>query len=200
MENNTFKGTLFGGFKREDVIDYITKASAESNARISALEADVNNLLSQEKALRTELATAQAEKDALLTELEETREELSRAKSSYAGCESDRAKLFDEVTALRRETAVLRPQAEEYASVKAHIADIELLARQRAEALEADTRAKVTATLDTCRSHYNDALAVLSETCARISGELYQADKAVSALPSAMEALREELNALKIDE
>ena len=32
MENNTFKGSLFGGFNREDVIDYIKKTSAESTA------------------------------------------------------------------------------------------------------------------------------------------------------------------------
>ena len=44
MENNTFKGTLFGGFNREDVISYITKTSAQANERIAALEADIDKL------------------------------------------------------------------------------------------------------------------------------------------------------------
>ena len=65
MENNTFKGTLFGGFKREDVIDYIAKTSAASGERIAALEADVDKLLAQEKELRAHLAAVEAEKAAL---------------------------------------------------------------------------------------------------------------------------------------
>lgn len=43
MENNTFKGSLFGGFNREDVIDYIKKTSAESTARIESLEGECSN-------------------------------------------------------------------------------------------------------------------------------------------------------------
>ncbi len=30
MENNTFKGSIFGGFNRQDVMNYIEKASRES--------------------------------------------------------------------------------------------------------------------------------------------------------------------------
>lgn len=45
MENNTFKGSLFGGFNREDVIDYIKKTSAESTARIESLEGDIDQAL-----------------------------------------------------------------------------------------------------------------------------------------------------------
>ena len=47
MENNTFKGSLFGGFNREDVIDYIKKTSAESTARIESLEGDIDKLCAQ---------------------------------------------------------------------------------------------------------------------------------------------------------
>lgn len=200
MENNTFKGTLFGGFKREDVIDYIAKTSAASGERIAALEADVDKLLAQEKELRAHLAAVEAEKAALAASLADAKEELSKVQSSYAGCENARAKLFDEVSTLRREVALLRPQAEEYGNVKSHIADIELLARQRAEALEFDTRAKINAMMDDCRSRYDDALAVLSASCAKISGELYKANGAISALPGALEELRETLNGLKAEE
>lgn len=54
MENNTFKGSLFGGFNREDVIDYIKKTSAESTARIESLEGDIDKLCAQEQELRTQ--------------------------------------------------------------------------------------------------------------------------------------------------
>ena len=57
MENNTFKGSLFGGFNREDVIDYIKKTSAESTARIESLEGDIDKLCAQEQELRTQVST-----------------------------------------------------------------------------------------------------------------------------------------------
>ena len=62
MENNTFKGSLFGGFNREDVIDYIKKTSAESTARIESLEGDIDKLCAQEQELRTQVSTLRGEK------------------------------------------------------------------------------------------------------------------------------------------
>ena len=38
MENNTFKGSLFGGFRRQDVMDYIEKASRESAELLQSQE------------------------------------------------------------------------------------------------------------------------------------------------------------------
>ena len=61
MENNTFKGSLFGGFNREDVIDYIKKTSAESTARIESLEGDIDKLCAQEQELRTQVSTLRGE-------------------------------------------------------------------------------------------------------------------------------------------
>ena len=65
MENNTFKGSLFGGFNREDVIDYIKKTSAESTARIESLEGDIDKLCAQEQELRTQVSTLRGENDRL---------------------------------------------------------------------------------------------------------------------------------------
>lgn len=68
MENNTFKGSLFGGFNREDVIDYIKKTSAESTARIESLEGDIGKLCAQEQELRTQVSTLRGENDRLTQE------------------------------------------------------------------------------------------------------------------------------------
>ena len=68
MENNTFKGSLFGGFNREDVIDYIKKTSAESTARIESLEGDIDKLCTQEQELRTQVSTLRGENDRLTQE------------------------------------------------------------------------------------------------------------------------------------
>ena len=45
MENNSFKSSLFGGFRRKDVIAYIEKAASESGKRITALEAEISDSL-----------------------------------------------------------------------------------------------------------------------------------------------------------
>ena len=57
MENNTFKGSLFGGFNREDVIDYIKKTSAESTARIESRAGDIDTRCALEQELRTLVST-----------------------------------------------------------------------------------------------------------------------------------------------
>ena len=77
MENNVFKGSLFGGFNRQDVMNYIEKASRESaqmlqenQERISALEKQLQEAQAECAALREQL---REKSDALQT----TQDELS---------------------------------------------------------------------------------------------------------------------------
>ena len=62
MENNTFKGSIFGGFNRQDVMNYIEKASRESGEllqqnqeQIAALEQENTQLRDQCEQLRVSL-------------------------------------------------------------------------------------------------------------------------------------------------
>ncbi|MBR7146491.1 MAG: hypothetical protein IKD11_02080 [Oscillospiraceae bacterium] len=185
MENNTFKGTLFGGFNREDVISYITKTSAASNERIAALEADIDKFCRQEQEMRAQLDGVLGEKEALEREL-----------AALRAAAAERDVLAAEVEALRAEVDTLRPQAEEYAKVKSHIAGIELEARQRNDELDRITRERLAALVGECRSKCDAVLSTLTGTCANISGEMQRLDAAVSSLPGNFDELRGNLEHL----
>ena len=204
MENNTFKSSLFGGFNREDVIDYITKTSAESTSRIAALEADIDKLCTQERELRAQLTAAQEEAERLRGELDAAQHSCEAAQYACAKADSELSTLRVEAEALRRENTTLRaenetlrPLSEQYAAVKNHIAGIELDAHQRAEAYEHSTRERLSALIAACRSHCDTVLSTLGSTCENVTAELRRTETAVSSLPSAFDSLRSGLDELE---
>ena len=91
MENNTFKGSLFGGFNRQDVMNYIEKASKESAqlleenaARIAALEQDVGAKGEELSALRAERDRLQSDLKDACASYQATQSELDAAQEAYA--------------------------------------------------------------------------------------------------------------------
>ena len=204
MESNTFKGSLFGGFNREDVIDYITKTSAESTARIEALEADVDKLCAQEQELRAQVSTLRGEsrtlteeRDAAAAERDTLRAALDTANDELTALRTEAEALRAENASLRSETDTLRPLAEQYSTIKEHLAGIELDAHQRAEEYERGVRERLSTMIGECRSHCDGVLATLGETCANVSNELRRAEVSVSTLPAAFNTLRAGLEKLE---
>ena len=223
---NTFKSSVFGGFNRDDVIRYIEKTSLESKQQIEALEQESDGLCRENADLRAKLAETERERDQLaetssaassaqdalkkgLTAAQETIAELrakleeTTRKADYAQKEHERlreaqkAEHEREMQKVLSELAELRAQAEEYGRVKAHIADIELSARERADALDAATRAKLQAYIASCTSQCAQVLATLGNTCESVSTALRHADETVSRLPGAFTTLEGQLDELK---
>ena len=223
---NTFKSSVFGGFNRDDVIRYIEKTSLESKQQIESLEQESDGLCRENAELRDKLAAAERERDSLkesyatasdaqealkkgLTAAQETIAELraqledTTQKAAFAQKEHERLRAAQkaeherEMKKLQEELAALRAQAEEYSRVKAHIADIELSARERADALDAATRERLQAMIAACRGHCEQALSTLGATCESVSSELKRADAAVAQLPEAFTTLEGQLDELK---
>ena len=223
---NTFKSSVFGGFNRDDVIRYIEKTALESKQQLEALEQESDGLCRENAELRDKLAAAERERDQLaesydtasgaqealkkgLTAAQETIAELraqledTTQKAVFAQKEHERLRAAQkaeherEMKKLQEELAALRAQAEEYGRVKAHIADIELSARERADALDAATRAKLQAYIASCTSQCAQVLATLGSTCESVSSALRHADEAVSRLPGAFTTLEGQLDELK---
>lgn len=223
---NTFKSSVFGGFNRDDVIRYIEKTALESKQQIESLEQESDGLCRENAELRDKLAAAERERDSLkesyatasgaqealkkgLTAAQETIAELraqledTTQKAAFAQKEHERLRAAQkaeherEMKKLQEELAALRAQAEEYGRVKAHIADIELSARERADALDAATRAKLQAYIASCTSQCAQMLATLGSTCESVSSALRHADEAVSRLPGAFTTLEGQLDELK---
>lgn len=223
---NTFKSSVFGGFNRDDVIRYIEKTALESKQQIESLEQESDGLCRENAELRDKLAAAERERDSLkesyatasgaqealkkgLTAAQETIAELraqledTTQKATFAQKEHERLRAAQkaeherEMQKVLSELAELRAQAEEYSRVKAHIADIELSARERADALDAATRAKLQAYIASCTSQCVQMLATLGSTCESVSSALRHADEAVSRLPGAFTTLEGQLDELK---
>ena len=223
---NTFKSSVFGGFNRDDVIRYIEKTALESKQQIESLEQESDGLCRENADLRAKLAEAERERDQLaetsaaasdaqaalkkgLTAAQETITELrakledTTRKADYAQKEHERlreaqkAEHEREMQKVLSELSELRTQAEEYGRVKAHIADIELSARERADALDAATRAKLQAYIASCTSQCAQVLATLGSTCESVSTALRHAEEAVSRLPGAFTTLEGQLDELK---
>ena len=223
---NTFKSSVFGGFNRDDVIRYIEKTALESKQQIESLEQESDGLCRENAELRDALAAAERERDQLaesydtasgaqealkkgLTAAQETIAELraqledTTQKAAFAQKEHERLRAAQkaeherEMKKLQEELAALRAQAEEYGRVKSHIADIELSARERADALDAATRAKLQAYIASCTSQCAQVLATLGSTCESVSSALRHADEAVSRLPGAFTTLEGQLDELK---
>ena len=121
-----------------------------------------------------------------------TQDQLKTDKRAAQKAEHER-----EMQKLQAELETLRAQAEEYSRVKAHIAEIELSARERADALDAATRAKLQAYIASCTSQCAQVLATLGSTCESVSAALRHADAAVSQLPGAFTTLESQLDELK---
>ena len=199
MENNTFKGSLFGGFNREDVIDYIKKTSAESTARIESLEGDIDKLCAQEQELRTQVSTLRGENDRLTQAHSDAAAERDTLRAALDTANDELTALRAEAEALRAENDKLRPMAEQYSTIKEHLAGIELDAHQRAEEYERSVHERLAALIGDCRTHCDSVLSTLGNTCINVTGELRRAENSISSLPAAFNALRAGLEKLEED-
>ena len=223
---NTFKSSVFGGFNRDDVIRYIEKTALESKQQIESLEQESDGLCRENAELRDKLAAAERERDQLaesydtasgaqealkkgLTAAQETITELraqledTTQKAAFAQKEHERlreaqkAEHEREMKKLQEELAALRAQAEEYGRVKAHIADIELSARERADALDASTRERLQSLIASCTGQCEQVLSTLGAACESVCSELRRADTAVAQLPEAFTTLSAQLDELR---
>ena len=149
-------------------------------------------------ALKKGLTAAQETIAELRAKLEETTRKADYAQKEHERLrEAQKAEHEREMQKVLSELAELRAQTEEYGRVKAHIADIELSARERADALDAATRAKLQAYIASCTSQCAQVLATLGNTCESVSTALRHADEAVSRLPGAFTTLEGQLDELK---
>ncbi len=113
----------FGGFNRQDVVDYIESSARDHAAQLSALRAELKDAQDKLAELEGEKARADA--------LTERCNDLSARVEALSPFEQ-------EVVQLREEVAAYRPQAEAFAALKNTVADIEMDARTRANQVVAD--------------------------------------------------------------
>ena len=131
-----FRSAAFGGFHRQDVLDYLEQLTKEKQAledRLTEEEAARTRAESSLAQAQEELALLRQSQDAMNAELEYLRSELEARSDSLAQTEAERK-------ALRVEVEALRPGAESWEHIKEQAGSIELSAHERAQITIQDAR------------------------------------------------------------
>ena len=142
--DHPFRSAAFGGFNRQDVLDYLEKTAAE-NAR---KQQELQRRLEEAEEDRRKLASQESDQEERVTILNRDRESLSQQLEQVkavleASREREEAQ-SRELDSLRRRVAELEPGAAAYTAVKERAAGVELEAHCRAQNVlnEADRQAR----------------------------------------------------------
>ena len=120
--STSFKTSMFGGFDRSDVIAYIEKTGREHEERVAALEAENETLRKENQTLENTQRVTQAQ----LLNMRDNEETCRRLRRQLADAEA-------RTQELEQRCAQLKVQADEYESLKDHVAQIEISAHRRTE-------------------------------------------------------------------
>ncbi|MBR2490093.1 MAG: hypothetical protein IKB65_01235 [Ruminiclostridium sp.] len=133
-----FRGAAFGGFHRQDVLDYLEKLSIERKEEREVWEAEKAGLLSALEEARS--ARAMAENRLLL--LEERAGETTETLKALAEMEAQLTQAKAEAEELRRQVVRLTPEAQSWQRIKDTAGDIEVAAHERAQITIQDAQAR----------------------------------------------------------
>ena len=130
--SESFKTCMFGGFNKQDVVNFIEQQSKAHQKEIESLQRDNDVLKEAVQRMENErgefLPKAQQQEKAT-ARMEELERQLSQLRA--------------ETAALREENEKLRGPAQEYENLKDHIAEIEISAHRRTEEFRAETVCKM---------------------------------------------------------
>ena len=136
--DHPFRSAAFGGFNRQDVLDYLEKTAAENAQK----QQELQRRLEEAEKDRRKLASQESDQEERVTILNRDRESLSREREEAQSRELE--ELRRERDSLRRRVAELEPGAAAYTAVKERAAGVELEAHCRAQNVlnEADRQAR----------------------------------------------------------
>ena len=218
---SAFRSAIVGGFRREDVVDYIEKLSSTHRSEIAQLQRELAERKTELESARTfssgvedklaekidesaglsgELDVLKAERNALKAELETGMSENSRLTASLADAEK-RATEFGE------RSGELQNMLDEIERAKVRVADIELAAYDRARNIEDKARESAGRAMEALTRLYGDARhrfdrarAEAETSITDISGELERVHSTLNALVYRFEEISVDMSELRLDD
>lgn len=179
MENKLqFRSAGFGGFNRQDVLDYIEQTAKETAQQLDELQAKCDAGLEREAAL-----TQQA--NDLTNQLNTLQEQLDALSSERDGAVNRLKKLEPlqlQVPLLQSQVDRLTPAAEAYSGLKNQISDIELESRRRAGEIVNQAQKEAAKITAAAQSKAQDQIAAAqSKAQEQIAAAKQATDKLLSA-------------------
>ncbi|MCC8130026.1 MAG: hypothetical protein LIO51_08870 [Clostridiales bacterium] len=181
-QNNSFRTAGFGGFHRQDVLDYIERTAKEHNQETERLTA--------------QLEAARGDAQAAEAELSSLRQQLETANARAEALEEENKSLqtqLEPLLAEGRSAQELRDQAEGYRQLKDDFASIELEARRRASSLLESAKAEADAILAQARAKESEILAQANARAESVQEQArQQAERTVAQASDEAEHIRAE--------
>lgn len=154
MTDHQFRNAMFGGFNRQDVLNFLTSSAEKNNEELNArqerceqLEKELEESRAEAAALKAQLEQTGREREEFKHQAEQLTIEIARVSTADQAKAAELEKKNAELDAARSELEQLRemlgkiaPDAEAYAAIKERTAGMELEAHRRAQSVEARAR------------------------------------------------------------
>jgi regulator of replication initiation timing len=132
MDYGRFRSAVFGGFNRQDVLEYIEYSSRDYARQLDERDQTIRTLQQNNQTLTGETAQLRQR----LIELEKTAKEAPSLKESVAKLEQERDSLSKQLEQARARLAQIEPDYIQYEAVKNRLVEIELDAHSHAAVIE----------------------------------------------------------------
>ena len=205
-----FRGCAFGGFNRQDVMDYIERTAKEHAEQVENLQQALGAAEDSRGELEAKLAEAGQREERYTKENEELKQGLSEKTAALEAARADLerkssalVRAEESLALLRQQVKELSPAAESYRQIKERTATIELEAHRRAQGILDDAnvqsgekRAEVEGWLRRVQSAYDRLRTDLDATLCHTAGELERVCRAMEELSTVFTQQDEELKKL----
>ena len=132
---------MFGGFDREDVVAYIEKIAKENQTQVDELTRTADDLRQQNGDVGQDADAAAGRRQ--VENCEDSRRENVELTQQVQRLEEENRALQDALHQEKERGDELQVQADEYARIRDHIAEIEISAHRRTEEFRSQTIARI---------------------------------------------------------
>lgn len=196
---NHFRTVAFGGFHKQDVLDYITASSRENQEQSAQLKMQAETAQKENAELEEKFEAAEAARKRNAAECERLSETLTQRTAALEKAERELAELkaahekaSARLTELEERLPRLEADSTAYSALKERTATIEMEAHRRAQeiteqaqAQAARTRGELTRWLRRVQSSYQLLRGDVSATVSHLTGELERGRETLEKAASA---------------
>ena len=143
--DHPFRSSMFGGFNRQDVLDYLESTAKTAAEQQQGLQLQLDEVRQTESDQTIELAARQGrifrleqENQQLLSQVEQLNLSLSALQAENSKNAAALTEARREVEELKAKVTALEPDAMAYSAVKERTAGVELEAHRRAQNIQAE--------------------------------------------------------------
>ena len=170
-----FRTRMFGGFDREDVVAYIGKITKENQAQVEELTSAADELRRQNDGLIRQLAVLRQQ----VKSCEDSHRENEVLTQQVQRLEEENRAAQEALRQTQARCDELQVQADEYAKIRDHIADIEISAHRRTEEFRAQAIQRIHTLVAQQRSWCNENRVRYEEILQRFAEKLETAKNVV---------------------